>query len=267
MDNATKLKMGLTVVLVATLAFAVVAAYAKPDIPPAPMMDQDKARNRDRVHMPGQNPSNLQDRSQARDRQAVPGEHSPDGPMMTPRGRGPPDTKGMGAVGAHSVIVSKDSTAGAEAITVLTRDLRKISMRVTSETVIQKNGATSNGTSGVFARLAVGDFVGGQVKNVSGVRTAVRISAVTPSQLRATGTIQAASGSSLTIETPKKDSLVFNIDTSATSPTFTVIKKGKETVTPSTLSTGDRAQISFIVKPDGTLAAITVHAVAPAEGF
>jgi len=94
------------------------------------------------------------------------------------------------------------------------------------------------------------------------VKNATLIVAVTPSQLRAAGNVTAKTPDSITIQARSGESITLNVDTTSTSPLYTVVKKGGEAVSFDDIEIGDHALITFIVQPDGTLSAITIRAAA-----
>lgn len=261
MDKAKSLKMALAVALVATLGVAVLAAYAHPIPADAGRVDKIREQKADHQAKDKQN-DHLDDddgdddhREQKREAANSKRERAEELREKLE------DLRHKIAAGASSVIVAKTSTPGSESITVLTPALKRMTLSVSNETKIAKNGATGDFQT-MFARLAVGDHVKGKARDVNGTTKAVMIEAYTSGQLRTRGTVTANGNSSLTVQSPQGESAVLKVDTTATSPTFTVVKKGRDLIAPSSISVGEHVQLTFIVNSDGSLTAINIHVAA-----
>ena len=170
------------------------------------------------------------------------------------------DNKSGHALGASSVIIAKNSAAGWNNITILTKSLKKITVNVTSSTKIIKNGGTNTSYLTMYSRLSIGDNA--HVKfSVNGSKNiATYINAVTPSQINARGNVTTKTTNSITIQIRNGETLTLIVTTTPpTSPLYTVITKGGNVTSFANVVSGDNIKATFVVQPDGTFAAITIH--------
>ena len=163
------------------------------------------------------------------------------------------------ALGASSVIIGKNSTAGWNNITILTKSLKKITLNVTSSTKIVKNGGNNTDYLTMFSRLAIGDKALVKFRVDGNVNNATYISTITPSQINARGNVTAKTANSITIQVSNGEKLTLKVNTTLPSPLYTVVKKVGNVATFTDVVEGARVQATFIVQPDGTLAVTTIH--------
>ncbi len=163
------------------------------------------------------------------------------------------------ALGVSSVIIAKNSASGSESITLLTKSLKKVTVNITNETKIVKNGGTDTSYLTMFARLTVGDHAQVKFKTDGELKKATNVNAITPPQMKAAGNVTAKTTDSITIQTRSGETLSLTVTTTPTSPLYTVVKKGGSVASFADVEVGDRILTTFTVQPDGTLTTITIH--------